>query len=131
MLAQAPPIGFIPVTDFSIAETFYSGTLGLPLASRDSFALVLKAASNVMLRCVLVDPAFTPQPFTIFGWEHPNLTAASRTLSAAGVTPLRFPSFEQDEHAIWTAPNGDRVLWFRDPFGNTLSLSTHLPVRPE
>ena len=26
---------------------------------------------------------------------------------------------------IWTAPNGDRVAWFKDPDGNTLSISCH------
>jgi hypothetical protein len=29
----------------------------------------------------------------------------------------------QDELGIWTAPNGDRVAWFKDPGGNTLSIS--------
>jgi predicted enzyme related to lactoylglutathione lyase len=30
---------------------------------------------------------------------------------------------DQDEHGAWTAPSGTRVAWFRDPDGNTLSVS--------
>jgi hypothetical protein len=29
----------------------------------------------------------------------------------------------QDERAIWTAPSGDRIAWFSDPPGNTLSIT--------
>jgi hypothetical protein len=36
---------------------------------------------------------------------------------------LRIPGIPQDERGIWTTPNGDRVAWFKDPDGNTLSLT--------
>jgi predicted enzyme related to lactoylglutathione lyase len=29
----------------------------------------------------------------------------------------------QDDNSIWMAPNGDRIAWFTDPDGNTLSLT--------
>jgi hypothetical protein len=32
----------------------------------------------------------------------------------------------QDELGIWTAPSGAKVAWFKDPDGNTLSISQHL-----
>ena len=35
----------------------------------------------------------------------------------------RLDGMQQDERGIWTAPSGARVAWFRDPDGNTLSLS--------
>lgn len=126
MLAQYPITGFIPVTDFAIAETFFSATLGLPVASRDPFAIVLTAAPGVMIRCVLAGN-FTPQPFTILGWEVPDLPAAATEIIAAGIEPLRFSWFQQDAQGIWTAPGGTLVFWFKDPFGNTLSLSQHAP----
>jgi hypothetical protein len=34
----------------------------------------------------------------------------------------------QNDQGIWEAPGGDRVAWFSDPDGNTLSLSSS-PVR--
>jgi len=47
-----------------------------------------------------------------------------RALTEGGVTFERFDGLEQDDLGIWSAPGGTRVAWFRDPDGNTLSLST-------
>ncbi len=124
MLAQAPVIGFIPVTGFDIAESFYAGRLGLSVASRDPFALVLNAANGTTIRCVLT-AVYTPQPFTILGWEVAELRPAVQSLKAAGTEPILYPYFEQDRDGIWTAPGGSLVAWFHDPFGNVLSLSQH------
>ena len=33
----------------------------------------------------------------------------------------------QDDSGVWTTPNGDRVAWFKDPDGNTLSLTQSAP----
>jgi len=30
---------------------------------------------------------------------------------------------DADPHAIWNAPSGARVAWFKDPDGNVLSLT--------
>jgi predicted enzyme related to lactoylglutathione lyase len=30
---------------------------------------------------------------------------------------------EQDLLGVWTSPSGARVAWFKDPDGNTLSLT--------
>ena len=128
MLAQATVIGFIPCRSLEAAEQFYARTLGLPVQTNDGFALVLRAPGGVTIRCVQAPP-FTPQPVTIFGWEVPDIAAASSDLQAAGITPLRYAHFEQDERGTWTAPNGDRILWFADPFGNVLSLSQHIERR--
>jgi hypothetical protein len=125
VLAEAPVIGFIPVGDFDVAEGFYAGKLGLSVASRDGFALVLLAAGGVAIRCVAM-PGFVPKAFTIFGWEVPDLAASVKELKGNGIEPLLYPHFEQSEDGIWTAPGGDRVAWFNDPFMNVLSLSQHV-----
>ncbi len=124
MLAKATMIGFIPCVSLQEAEQFYVGTLGLPVLAYDSFALVLSAPGGATIRCILAPP-FTPQPFTIFGWEVPDIAASVTELQAAGVAPLRYGHVEQDEQGVWTAPDGARVAWFADPFGNVLSLSQH------
>jgi hypothetical protein len=36
---------------------------------------------------------------------------------------LRSATLEQDARGIWTSPSGARVAWFKDPDGNTLSLT--------
>ena len=43
---------------------------------------------------------------------------------AKGVRFTRYDGMGQDEAGIWTTPSGDRVAWFTDPDGNTLSLTT-------
>jgi catechol 2,3-dioxygenase-like lactoylglutathione lyase family enzyme len=124
MLGKASVIGFIPVRDLKAAETFYSGALGLEVVGNDGFALVLNGGSGSMIRCVLT-PDAEAQPFTILGWEVPEMRTKVAELKSAGINPKIYPHFSQDGDGIWTAPDGSQVLWFNDPFGNVLSLSRH------
>jgi catechol 2,3-dioxygenase-like lactoylglutathione lyase family enzyme len=119
------PIAFIPTLDAKAALAFYKDTLGLTFEYDDNFAMVFRAgASKIMLRVIRVNE-FAPQPFGIFGWESADVEADVKALTARGVEFLRFGYFEQDALGIWTAPNGNKVAWFKDPDGNTLSLSCH------
>jgi catechol 2,3-dioxygenase-like lactoylglutathione lyase family enzyme len=122
VLASAPYVGFIPVRDVAVARQFYEGVLGLPVVADTPFALVVDA-HGVPLRVTPV-PDFQPQPFTIGGWAVPDVAAAARALAERGVAGNRYDGMEQDDLGIWTAPDGDRVFWFADPDGNTLSLTT-------
>jgi predicted enzyme related to lactoylglutathione lyase len=85
------------------------------------FALVLDAGGT-MLRVTPV-PEFVAQPFTIAGWAVPDIDAAVRVLAGSGVEFSRYDGLAQDELGVWTSPNGGRVAWFKDPDGNTLSLT--------
>jgi predicted enzyme related to lactoylglutathione lyase len=42
---------------------------------------------------------------------------------ASGVIMQRYEGMGQDDAGIWGAPSGDRVAWFSDSEGNTLSLT--------
>ena len=125
-LAQHAPIAFIPTSNAEASRKFYEETLGLHFLSDDHFAMIFRvgAGEGTMLRVVRAGN-FTPAPFTIFGWEAPDIEAAIDQLAAKGVEFLRIGFFEQDERGIWRAPNGNAVAWFKDPDGNTLSLSKH------
>jgi predicted enzyme related to lactoylglutathione lyase len=35
----------------------------------------------------------------------------------------RYPGMDQDENGVWTTQGGEKVAWFADPDGNTLSLT--------
>jgi predicted enzyme related to lactoylglutathione lyase len=59
----------------------------------------------------------------VLGFIVPDISAAIRELSGRGVNFERFPFVEQDADGVWTAPGGARVAWFKDPDGNTLSLT--------
>jgi catechol 2,3-dioxygenase-like lactoylglutathione lyase family enzyme len=124
-LAKNSPVGFIPTTKAKEARAFYEKTLGLRFESADDFAIVFRVGpANMMLR-VTIAPEFTPHPFTIFGWQVDDIVARVTELTAKGVEFARYGFLEQDERGIWNAPGGTRVAWFKDPDGNTLSLSQH------
>ena len=124
MLDTAKIIAFIPTTDEDRARSFYEETLGLTFVRNDGFALVFNANGN-MVRVVKA-AKFEPLRYTILGWEVADIAAAVESLSRRGVAFERYGFFEQDALGIWVAPNGDRVAWFKDPDGNTLSVSQHV-----
>ena len=124
MLDGSAIMAFVATTDAARARAFYEGKLGLRLASDEPYALVFDAGGT-MLRVQKVRE-LAPHPFTALGWQVPDVTLAVRSLVAAGVTFLRVEAVPQDGDAIWSAPGGARVAWFKDPDGNTLSL-TELP----
>ena len=122
MLHESPLMAFIPVRDLAEARAFYGSTLGLAVAEENPYAVVVDAMGT-MLRLTQVDD-LRVQPFTIAGWQVPDVGTAIDALSARGVTFTHYEGMGQDERGIWTTPGGDQVAWFTDPDGNTLSLTT-------
>lgn len=121
MLHTARLIGFAATTDPAAAKKFYEGVLGLTLIEDSPFALVFDA-NGTMLRIQKVETQITPR-HTVLGWSVGDLQAAIAHLSAKGVPFERFDGLPQDASGIWTTPDGSRVAWFKDPDGNTLSLT--------
>jgi len=74
------------------------------------------------LRVTLVGEVVTA-PYTSLGWVVDDIEGEMRALADRGVAFLRFDGMEQDAAGVWTTPGGDRVAWFHDPDGNTLSLT--------
>jgi catechol 2,3-dioxygenase-like lactoylglutathione lyase family enzyme len=123
-LNQHSVVAFVPTLDPDRARAFYRDVLGLHLTAEQlPFALVFDA-HGTMLRVTVVRE-LTPPPYTTLGWEVPNLQDAVRNLAAKGIHFERYPGMSQDELGIWTAPESSQIAWFRDPDGNTLSLSQH------
>jgi catechol 2,3-dioxygenase-like lactoylglutathione lyase family enzyme len=118
-------IGFLTTSDAEKAKAFYGDVLGFRFVKDDGFALVFDA-SGTMLR-IAKAKAHTPAQGTVLGWEVDDMHAAVRDLSARGVHFEQFglAFMKQDEMGVWEAPGGDQVAWFKDPDGNTLSISKH------
>src|ERR1700761_6755927 len=95
-------MAFVPVSSADKARGFYRDTLGLRLISEDGFALAFDV-EGVMLRATLI-PKFTPQPFTVLGWQVTDAAAMARKLAAGDVALTRYPGLEQDENDLWHAP---------------------------
>lgn len=121
MLATADLMAFVPTTQIDQAREFYAETLGLTLVEENPAAIVFDA-HGTMLRVTPVRE-LTPAPYTILGWAVDDIEGAVEDLRQAGVAFQRFDGMEQDELGIWIAPGGARVAWFKDPCGNTLSLT--------
>ena len=124
-LRQQPIIAFIATRDADRAKAFYRDTLGLSLVSDETpFALVFDA-HGTMLRVTPVKELI-PAGYTVLGWQVPDIYAAAKALKKAGVQFERYEGLQQDELGVWTAPGGAaKVAWFKDPDGNTLSISQH------
>ncbi len=121
MLDSAPVVAFVATSDAARARQFYEGVLGLRLVADEPVALVFDARGT-MLRVTKVGEV-RPAPYTVLGWIVPGASGAVAALAAKGVSFERFEGLDQDAAGVWTAPDGARVAWFRDPDGNLLSLT--------
>ncbi len=121
MLESSHVVAFAAATDLHRARVFYEQVLGLPVVDHNDFACVLDA-NGTMLRVTAV-PEVCQAGYTVLGWRVTDVVAAVRGLTARGVVFLRYDGIDQDDDGIWTTPGGDKVAWFADPDGNTLSLT--------
>jgi catechol 2,3-dioxygenase-like lactoylglutathione lyase family enzyme len=126
VLGACDLIAFVPTTDLARARTFYAGSLGLPFVSESPFACVFQA-NGTMLRVTLV-PEVAAAPYTVLGWAVTDIESAARDLAERGVALQQYEGVAQDDLGIWTTPSGDRVAWFQDPDGNTLSITQFVSV---
>ena len=114
-------VAFVATRDSGRAKEFYRDTLGLRLVSEDEFALVFDA-TGTMLRITHVQDLAAAK-YTVLGWQVPDIVRTAKSLQEAHVTLERYPGMRQDELGIWNSPSGARVAWFKDPDGNTLSIT--------
>ncbi|HEX4861950.1 MAG TPA: VOC family protein [Rhizomicrobium sp.] len=123
MLTDARTGAFLAVTDRARAREFYSDVLGLALKHEDDFALVFDSFGTALR----VSPvkSFSAQPFTVLGWEVPDIKKAVAALAARGIEFVRVPGLPQDDQGIWSPGPGIFVAWFKDPDGNMLSVAQH------
>lgn len=122
MLGSSNVVAFVPTLDYRVSKPFYEDTLGLKLVNEDPFALTFDA-NGTSLR-VTKTPEFTPQPFTVLGWWVDDIVATADAMAAAGIEFQRYPGLDADERGLWGPPGARvKVGWFRDPEGNTLSIT--------
>jgi catechol 2,3-dioxygenase-like lactoylglutathione lyase family enzyme len=121
MLRRHDLVAFLATRDAARARAFYEGVLGLTLLEDTAFAVVLDAHGTT-LRIQKVED-FQPHPFTALGWHVHGIDQVVDQLAKKMVALERYPGMEQDARGIWQSPSGARVAWFKDPDGNTLSIT--------
>ena len=121
MLADHPLIAFATTAQPERALAFSRDVLGLPLIADEHFALVFDAHGTMLRIAKMRD--FTAQPGTVVGWRVDDIRAMVAALMVLGVTFERYPGMPQDEWGVMTFPERSKVAWFKDPDGNTLSLT--------
>jgi catechol 2,3-dioxygenase-like lactoylglutathione lyase family enzyme len=123
MLKLKNVVAFLVTAKPEQAIAFYRDTLRFNFLNDDGFSLVFDA-HGTLLR-IGKAAAHTPPQNTVLGWEVADIYDAISQLRQWGASFERHPHMPQDESGVWTAPNGDKVAWFKDPAGNFLSLSQH------
>ncbi|HEX5275571.1 MAG TPA: VOC family protein [Candidatus Rubrimentiphilum sp.] len=124
MLNNFPMNGFVPTKDPAKARAFYEGVLGFELIGDNEYVATYRCGANkIMLQ---KGTTFELLQRTIVGWEVAGIREVVTELTARGVAFERFESewMKQDDLGIWKSPEGS-VAWFKDPDGNTLSVSEH------
>ena len=122
-LGSSKIVAFVATAAPAKAKTFYRDTLGLRLVDENPFALVFDA-QGTMLRVTQVEKVVVAG-YTVLGWQVPDIVGMVTRLKKAGVRFQRYDGMGQDKLGIWQSPSGAKVAWFKDPDGNTLSVTEH------
>ena len=120
-LAACDPMTFVATARPAAARKFYQDVLGLKFVADEYYAVVFDLR-GIMLRIQKVEQ-HTPLQGTTLGWEVADIAAAVRELTRRGAKFERYEGMGQNELGIWRSPSGAQVAWFKDPDGNTLSLT--------
>ena len=115
------PILFLATTNPKQSRAFYESVLGLTFVADEPPALVFQVGHS-MLRIQKVERVHRAL-YTALGWSVSDIRQTAQQLCAAGVVFERYEGMNQDSEGIWHAPSGAFVVWFKDPDGNTLSLT--------
>jgi len=115
------PISFIATANAVESRSFYETVLNLRCLSDEPFALEFDLGGTT-LRIQKVE-SVPEVGYTVLGWEVDNIQKCVDELTRIGVRFEKFSQLPQDEMGVWRSPGGASVAWFKDPDGNTLSLT--------
>lgn len=121
MTILTTPVSFIATVNSVNSRHFYESILGFKCLSDDSFALVFELGDTT-LRIQKVE-SIPEINYTVLGWQVDNIRQCVIELSGKGVRFEKFSKLPQDDLGVWSAPGGASVAWFKDPDGNSLSLT--------
>lgn len=121
MIIQNQAFSSFSVTDLKKAKQFYSEVLGMEV-SESEYTLDLHIGGD---KKVMVYPKanHTPASFTILNFPVDDIEKAVEDLKKKGVVFEIYKELDltTDEQGIFRG-EGPLIAWFKDPFGNILSV---------
>jgi len=120
MLASSRLQTIICTARLAEAERFYGEVLGLRVQRRSHGGVIYDVGGSDLL--VMPVPSFEPSAHTVVGFAVADLDKVTAALAARNVQWMRIPQLTHDQAGVVMTPWGARVLWFRDPDGNVLSV---------
>ena len=121
MIKQNQAFSSFSVTDLQQAKQFYGDVLQMDV-SENEYTLELSIGGD---KKVMVYPKenHTPASFTVLNFPVDNIDEAVETLKGKGIRFEAYnePDLKTDEKGIMRG-NGPLIAWFKDPFGNILSV---------
>ncbi len=120
MFGDAPAFSGFSVDDIGPARSFYADILALDVMEENGMLRLRLGGGGT----VLVYPKGTghiPAAFTVLNFPVDDIDAAVDSLTARGVSMLRYPDMPHDDKGIMRA-GGPLIAWFTDPAGNVLSV---------
>ena len=122
MLTDKKVKAFIITSDAAAAKKFYSESLGFKCLSEDKYGIEFEMRGSLLRVSITTAEYAAPQNHTVLGWCVLDIDESVSFLKSRGVTFERYGFLQQDENDVWTAGNGAKVAWFKDPNGNVLSI---------
>lgn len=127
MLKNSQAFSSFSVTDIKKAKDFYGTVLGLEVSEKSGMGLDLQLGGGSH---VFVYPKEDHQPatYTILNFPVDDIDKAVDELAKRGVKFEIYPEsdfIKQDSKGIARSPDpskGPSIAWFKDPFGNILSV---------
>ena len=115
------------VSDIAAARKFYGQTLGFEVkeAAMGNLEIIVPGGAHVT---AYPKPNHQPATFTIMNLIVPNVDAAVDELAANGVSMEHYdmPDLKTDAKGV-ARGGGPTIAWFKDPFGNILSVIENTP----
>lgn len=120
MLSQSRLQTIVLTAHIERAERFYTQVLGIQLRRRSNGNLVYDVnGSDLTIGAVA---STHPSEHTVIGFAVDDLDAEMAELASRGIAWERFEGLHHDERGVVISPDGDRVVWFRDPDCNAISI---------
>ena len=108
------------VKDLKKAKDFYGETLGLEVSETPEGLELDLDGSTVFL---YPKENHTPASFTVLNFQIDDIDEAVDELTSLGIRMEKYdqPNLKTDDRGIMRG-NGPTIAWFKDPFGNVLSV---------